>query len=110
MAETVRRAGEFGVSVDGWRLDYPRVVGRARELVAGFSGEGPRESLAGQGVTLLDGSVRFVGPREVECDGQRYEAERFVIASGSISQVPELPGLGNVPYLTSDQRPGHLAG
>ena len=103
VAETIRRAGEFGIDVDGWRLDYPRVVGRARRIVQGFSGEGPRESLAGQGITLLEGSIRFVGPNEVDCNGTPYAADRFVICSGSTSLVPEFPGLHQVPYLTSDQ-------
>ena len=46
VAETVRRAGEFGIDVSDWRVDYPRVVGRARAIIEGFSGQGPRESLA----------------------------------------------------------------
>src|SRR5438874_4069945 len=103
VAETVRRAAEFGIQVDGWRADYPRVVGRAREIVSGFFGEGPRESLARQGITLLEGSVRFLDSHRVVCDGEQYEAERFVIASGSTSLVPELTGLQRVDYLTSDQ-------
>ena len=103
VAETVRRAAEFGIRVDGWRVDYPRVVGRAREIVSGFFGEGPRESLARQGITLLEGSVRFLDSHRVICDGEQYEAERFVIASGSTSLVPELTGLHRVDYLTSDQ-------
>ena len=103
VAETVRRAGEFGIEVGSWRLDYARVVGRARDLVNGFSGDGPRASLAGQGITLLEGSARFVDARAIECAGERFEAEQFVIASGSASLIPELSGLSDVPYLTSDE-------
>jgi pyruvate/2-oxoglutarate dehydrogenase complex dihydrolipoamide dehydrogenase (E3) component len=103
VAETVRRAGEFGVEVESWRLNYGRVVGRAREIVSGFSGDGPRESLARQGITLLEGSARFVDPHEVECAGNRYQAGQFVIASGSTSLVPELSGLRDVPFMTSDE-------
>jgi pyruvate/2-oxoglutarate dehydrogenase complex dihydrolipoamide dehydrogenase (E3) component len=103
VAETVRRAGEFGVEVESWRLNYGRVVGRAREIVNGFSGEGPRESLARQGITLLKGSAKFLDPHEVECADSRYQADQFVIASGSACLVPELSGLHDVPYLTSDE-------
>ena len=34
VAETVRHAGEFGIEVDGWRLQYPRIVGRARDIAS----------------------------------------------------------------------------
>jgi pyruvate/2-oxoglutarate dehydrogenase complex dihydrolipoamide dehydrogenase (E3) component len=87
----------------GWRLQYLRVVGRARNIVQGFSGTGSRESLARQEITLLEGAVRFLGPHVVDCAGQRYEAEQFVITSGSSSLVPELPGLHDVGYLTSNE-------
>ncbi|MCC6175666.1 MAG: NAD(P)/FAD-dependent oxidoreductase [Chloroflexi bacterium] len=103
VAETVRRSAEFGIDVDGWKPDYPRIVARARSIIESFSGEGPETSLASQGITLLTGSITFVSPHDVECDGQRYTADRFVIASGSTSQIPPLPGLDDVPYLTSDQ-------
>ena len=103
VAETIRRAAEFGIDVDGWKPDYPRIIARARSIIDAFSGEGPEASLASQGITLLTGSVKFVSPHEVDCDGERYAAERFVIASGSTSQIPSLPGLDDVPYLTSDQ-------
>lgn len=103
VAETIRRAGEFGIEVDGWRFDWARVVGRARRIVRGFSGEGPRESLARQGITLLEGSVRFTGPQQVDCDGTAYAADRFVICSGSTTRLPALPGLDRVPYLTSNE-------
>jgi pyruvate/2-oxoglutarate dehydrogenase complex dihydrolipoamide dehydrogenase (E3) component len=103
VAETVRHAAEFGIEVDGWRRQYPRVVGRVRDIVQGFSGAGPRASLARQEITLLEGAVRFLGPHAVDCAGQRYEAERFVIASGSSPLVPALPGLHDVGYLTSNE-------
>jgi pyruvate/2-oxoglutarate dehydrogenase complex dihydrolipoamide dehydrogenase (E3) component len=103
VAETVRRAGEFGIDVSDWGIDYPRVVQRARAIIEGFSGEEPRETLARQGIMLLEGSVRFLDQHRVECDAEHYEADGFVIASGSTSLVPRLPGLDQVDHLTSDE-------
>lgn len=102
-AETMRRAAELGIEVNGWKLDYPRMVARARSIIDRFSGEGPEASLRRQDITLLTGSVSFVSPHEVTCGEERYTADRFVIASGATAQVPPLDGLDDVPYLTSDE-------
>jgi pyruvate/2-oxoglutarate dehydrogenase complex dihydrolipoamide dehydrogenase (E3) component len=102
VAETVRRAGDFGVQVEGWRPDYPQMVARARSLIADFAEDDPHESLARKGIALLEGSVSFVSPHETICGGHRSTAQAFVIATGSTSVVPPIPGLQDVPYLTSD--------
>lgn len=103
VAETVRRAGDFGIQVEHWRANYPQMVARARSLIADLSEDDPRESLARKGITLLEGSVSFVSPHEIACGGQRHTAQAFVIATGSTSVVPPIPGLRDVPYLTSDE-------
>ena len=103
VAETVRRAGEFGVQVADWRPDYPQMVARAQALVASLSDEDPHASLQRQGIALLEGAVRFVSPHEIACDGQRVTAQAFVIATGSTSVIPPIDGLEDVPYLTSDE-------
>ena len=103
VAETVRRAGEFGVQVADWRPDYPQMVARAQALIDSLSDEDPHESLKRQGITLLEGSVRFASPHEIACGSQRVTAQAFVIATGSTSVIPPIDGLEDVPYLTSDE-------
>ncbi len=44
-----------------------------------------------------------MGKKLVEVDGVRVGAETVVLAAGSRPQVPDLPGLDDVPYLTSDE-------
>lgn len=102
VAETVRRAGEFGVQVEGWRPNYSKMVERAHGLIASFTEDNPRESLKQKGITLLEGAVRFTAPHEVVCDGRPYSARAVVIATGSTSVIPPVDGLEDVPYLTSD--------
>ncbi|HET6381362.1 MAG TPA: FAD-dependent oxidoreductase, partial [candidate division Zixibacteria bacterium] len=41
-------------------------------------------------------------PHTVTVDGRRIEADRFLVASGSRPAIPNIPGLREVPYLTSD--------
>lgn len=100
--DTVRRADQFGVAVAAARLDYARVVARKDAIIRSFSGAGPLESLARQGITLLRGSARFLDPHRLRIGEQVYRAERFVLCTGARPRVAPLPGLAAAGYLTSD--------
>jgi mercuric reductase len=60
------------------------------------------ESLTGGQFTIEKGHVEFVDDRSVQVDGQRLTGEKILIATGSRPVVPNIEGLGDVPYLTSD--------
>lgn len=54
-----------------------------------------------EGVEFIHGTARFVDDRVVEVDGRRIESDFVVIATGSKVNIPDLPGLDSVSYLTS---------
>ncbi|GAC1611488.1 MAG: mercury(II) reductase [Mycobacteriales bacterium] len=47
------------------------------------------------------GHAGFADDRTLEIDGEQLTAAGYVIATGAVPHVPELPGLQGVPYLTS---------
>lgn len=99
---TVRRAGEFGVRTGDVELDFGAVMARMRATIENFSGEGPLESLRSQGIELLRGHASFEDPRTLRVGRDIYRAEKFVVATGSAPMVPDLPGLPEIEYVTSD--------
>ena len=58
------------------------------------------ERFRAMGVDVVEGAARFVSPHEVEVDGRRIRARRFVIATGSRAAVPPIPGLEEAGYFT----------
>lgn len=110
-----RRAGELGVKIDGdVRVDMKAVRARTAGIVE-QSREGLRRWLESlEGVSLIEGHARFTGPRRVQVDGTEYRAERLFINTGSRPVIPDIPGLGEVAFLTSahmtglDRLPQHL--
>lgn len=102
IAHEVRRAGEFGIRVGEVEIDFAAVMDRVREIIARGS-RGTRtylESLGG--VELVEGEARLTGPEEVRVNGRRLSAPRIVLATGAEPSVPPIPGLDDVPHLTSD--------
>ncbi len=55
-----------------------------------------------EGIDVREGRARFVSSNEVEVDGIRIGADRFVIATGAKPAVPDIDGLRALDHLTSD--------
>ncbi|OKI54666.1 dihydrolipoyl dehydrogenase family protein [Micromonospora sp. CB01531] len=62
-------------------------------MVSEYSDAGQQRWLAGKGIDLLRGTGRLAGTGAVEVDGVRYTAAHVVVATGSYSVFPPIPGL-----------------
>jgi mycothione reductase len=89
-------AAKYGVSTSFVGADWPAIVNR----VIAEGGRQYRHSLPN--VVVYEGDGRFVGERELEVNGVRLRGDRVVIAAGAQSVVPDIPGLAEAPFHTSD--------
>src|SRR5262249_26771248 len=114
-ARMARRAADFGIRIDGSvQVDMQRVKARKDALVKD-SAESLEQWLRSLvNVTVCKGQARFVDARTVSVDGNSLSAERVFIDVGGRPLVPDLPGVHEVPFLTSESMmdvdflPGHL--
>jgi len=101
VAETVRRADRYGIRAEfiqaEWTAIRDRIFGRIDPL-----SEQAVAFRRGNGVDVYLGEARFVDTRVLEVDGQRIRGEQIVLAVGSRPRVPEIVGLTEVPFHTSD--------
>ncbi|MBI2935386.1 MAG: mercury(II) reductase [Chloroflexi bacterium] len=54
-----------------------------------------------ESVTYLEARARFVGPNQVEANGQAYEAEKIIIATGSSTKPLPILGMDQVEWLNN---------
>lgn len=109
MVEHIRHAPLLGVDAEirstRWRDVRDRVFGRIDPIAVG--GEDYRTNRC-PNVTVFRGSARFEGPHTVRVDGAALgnsaviTARRIVIAAGARPMIPDIPGLDEVGYYTSD--------
>ncbi len=113
-ANLVRHAGRFGINGHEPEIDFLKVHDHVHGVIAAIAPHDSVERFEGLGVDVIQGAARFTGRREVEADGRRIRARRFVIATGSSPAAPPIRGLDDVSFLTNetvfdlDQRPDHL--
>ncbi len=101
-AHHVREAERFGIEAQWQGVKYSKIMERVHSVIQDIE---PNDSVAryeALGVQCLQGEARLVSPWCVEVDGQRVSAERIVLATGSQPRVPEIPGLDQVDWVTSD--------
>jgi pyruvate/2-oxoglutarate dehydrogenase complex dihydrolipoamide dehydrogenase (E3) component len=60
------------------------------------------ERFTGLGVNCVQGDARILSPWEVAVNGETLTARNIIIASGARPRVPDIPGLEELDYLTSD--------
>src|SRR5687768_4860290 len=114
-AHMARRAGEYGVLVEGNpRIDMKRVKARKDEIVRN-STKGVEKWMRGlTGAKVYRGHARFTGKNTVQVEGDRLAAAKIFINVGGRPLIPKIPGLETVPYLTNvtmmelDFVPAHL--
>lgn len=114
-AHVARRAADFGVVLPGpVSVDMARVRARAHKVT--MDARHGLEAWVGgmKGCELIRGQARFVGPHEIEVDGQRLTAPQIFINVGGRALVPDMPGvhdvttLNNTTILELETVPRHL--
>jgi len=101
VAETVRHAGRYGIGAELVGADWPAIRDRVFSRIDPLS-EQAIASRRRAGVDVYLGEARFVAPRVLEVGGEQVRGERIVLAVGSRPRVPEIVGLADVPFHTSD--------
>ncbi|MBA1187651.1 glutathione-disulfide reductase [Pseudomonas entomophila] len=91
VADELEQAAGYGWTLEKGRFDWSTLIGNKNREIERLNGI-YRKLLVDSGVTLLEGHARLTGPHDVEVEGQRYTAERILIATGGWPQIPDIPG------------------
>ncbi|MGG5818148.1 dihydrolipoyl dehydrogenase family protein [Falsiroseomonas sp. HW251] len=113
-AAAARRAGRLGIRLPEPEVDWDAVRAHVRGSIARIAPTDSEARFRAMGVEVIRASAHFTAPDQVEAGGRRITFRRCVVAAGSAAVVPDIPGLGPVPWLTNetlfalDEKPAHL--
>ncbi len=97
-----RDSAKYGVRSMQAEFDFAEAMERVQTVIGKIEPHDSVERYSGLGVDVIEGAARIVSPWEVEVNGRRLSARSLVIATGARPSVPDLPGLDQVEFLTSD--------
>lgn len=96
-------ASEVGVLVKEVGYDFSAIMARKAHWVQDFAGYRAQGILAQKGFEFIQAAGRFRDAHTLEVNGELVTADTFLISTGSVPFVPEVPGLREVGFITSDE-------
>lgn len=82
-------------------LDFSALIQQKDEVIAGYR-QKKYDSLLGSGFYIEEGHAEFVDAHTVKVGDRHLTGDNILIATGSRPVIPEIDGLSEVSYLTSD--------
>ncbi|MBO4249106.1 NAD(P)/FAD-dependent oxidoreductase [Halomicrobium sp. IBSBa] len=85
-------------------VDLERTVERKDDHTLGWAGHrraGIEELAERDDVRFVHDTARFVDPHTVRAGGEEFDADYVVVATGSSVNVPDVPGIDEVDFMTS---------
>src|SRR5947207_1498274 len=102
VAHYARNAVRWGVNASNVSVDLLKIVAQKDEVVLSFRGGQQKQVDNRSNLRLHRGHARFVGPHQLQLDGELLESEKIFINTGGCPSIPAIPGLESVPYLTNE--------
>lgn len=99
-----QHASLLGLHIPQAEVDWSAVQAHMRdvqEVIRGGTPEQARANIEKQGIDLFMGEATFTSANEIRVNGERLQGEKFVIATGTVTAIPEIDGLSELGYITN---------
>ena len=102
VAHYARNGSRWGVNTSGVRVDLARIVTQKDEVVLSFRSGQQRRVDDRKNLHLYRGHARFVAPHQLKIGDDLIESEKIFIDVGGRPNIPTIPGLRDLPFLTNE--------
>lgn len=102
-----RRSSDLGIRSMQAEFDFADVMKRVHNVISTIAPHDSVERYESLGVDCIRGDAKVVSPWEIEVDGRRLSARALVVATGSKPVIPDIPGLEEIEYVTTDDLWSH---
>src|SRR5256714_7114501 len=102
VAHYARNAARWGVNTSNVSVDLAKIVAQKEEVVLSFRGGLQKQVDKRANLRLHRGHARFVGPHQLRVGDDLLESEKIFINTGGRPNIPAIPGLDTVSYLTNE--------
>jgi mercuric reductase len=82
-------------------FNFEAAIREKDEIIGALRESNYRRVAKELGIPVIEGRARFISPKQVEVKGQTFEAEQFIIATGSRARILPFKGVDKVHYITN---------
>jgi mercuric reductase len=92
-----------GIKPGNSKIDFKEVIRQKTELVEELRQHKYVDVLKDDpNVTIIKSYGKLIDKNTVQADGKKYSSQNILIATGSTTFIPEIPGLKEASYLTNE--------
>jgi pyruvate/2-oxoglutarate dehydrogenase complex dihydrolipoamide dehydrogenase (E3) component len=96
------RAEEFGIESIRVEIDFENVMKRIKKVIESISPNDSVDRYQTLGVNCIQGAAKILSAKEVLVNDTVIRTNAIIVATGARPFVPQIPGLNEIPYVTSD--------
>lgn len=102
--EIIKKADVFGITVKDYTIDFQQIVNRVNKIVNTDSNEIKKGLQANKNPHLFLQECKFIGEKKILIANDKIiTSDTILIASGTRPNIPNIKGLKNVKYITSNE-------
>jgi pyruvate/2-oxoglutarate dehydrogenase complex dihydrolipoamide dehydrogenase (E3) component len=102
VAHYARNGARWGVNAANVSVDLAKIVAQKDEVVLSSRGRQQKQVDKRSNLRLYRGHARFAAPHQLKVGDDLLESEKIFIDTGTRPNIPSIPGLSDVPYLTNE--------
>src|ERR1700730_17183470 len=102
VAHYARNSARWGVNASNVSVDLAKIVAQKDQVVLSFRSGQQKQVDKRANLRLHRGHARFVGPHQLKVGDNLLESEKIFIDTGGRPNIPAIPGLDTVTYLTNE--------
>lgn len=100
-AAEIQNAADYGIEVQGWKVNFPAVMQRVRRLQSSLAPHDSAERFKKLGADVFLGEAHFKDANTIVVGGQTLRFKKAIIATGTKPLMPDIDGLEKAGYLTN---------
>lgn len=98
--QTVKNAKVFGITLDNPQINLQALQHWKQAGVSRILNSQAEAAFQKKGIAIIKAKAEFVSPHAIKAGEKTYTAAKFLIATGSKSYIPDIPGLELAGYIT----------
>ncbi|MBL1278565.1 MAG: FAD-dependent oxidoreductase [Ectothiorhodospiraceae bacterium] len=102
IASYMSRAEEFGLEKVTPKIAFPQVMQRVQRIIKRIEPHDSVHRYTNLGVDCIQGEAEIISPYCVRVNGREITTRNIIVATGARPVIPEIEGLENANYYTSD--------
>ncbi len=98
----LHKAKELGFINASVKVDFAAVMERVHRVIGTIEPHDSVERYRSLGVDVVQGEAAITSPWSISVNGKTLTARNIIIATGARPRIPQIKGLEQISYLTSD--------